>query len=111
MVKSKYDINASVSWKDVRSCIRWAITQRKYRAQWAIEDVQTDIEHHYPDKLQKDIASALSFCEQVFFYVNLYNELGVFLRYKAFTPERLGLSEIYVFYSQHAAHGEGGDCL
>lgn len=108
MKKSKYDLLASVSWRDVLGCIRWAITVRKHRAEDKIDDVQTDIKHNYPERLEDDTRQALGACEQVFVYVGLLNSVRAFLRYQSFTPDRLGLTAIYDFYREHDGDPEGG---
>ena len=104
MKRLKYDLFSSVSWRDVLKCIRWAIVVRQHDAEYRIYDVQTDLEHNYPERLQEDIRRALGACEQVFFYVSLLNSVRAFLRYDLFTPERLGLTPIYDFYRENAEH-------
>lgn len=106
MSRCRYDLSFSVPWRDVLGSLRSYIKLHSMRAEHRIEVVREDIEHLYPDYVDFHMGLALSECEHVFFYVNLYNNLRQFLRYKPYTIEKLGLSSLYEFYVFHSSSEE-----
>ena len=99
----RYDFSKSVCWRDILKSIRCNVQSASLRAEHRIELVQEDIDHLYPERLDYHMRLALGDCEHVFFYVNLYNSLRQFLRYKTFTAQQLGVSFLYDFYSMYSS--------
>ena len=98
MRKNKYDIMAPVVWRDVLKCLEWALVVRKHEAQRLIDEVERDVKHNYPERLESHVNSALGVCERVFFHFELLNSLRLFLNYKAKRPCDLNIQGCYDFY-------------
>lgn len=111
MKRSKYDETIPVSWRDVLRCLEWALVVRRYEAERWLDAVQVDIEHNYPDDLQKALQRALGACERVFYHFELISSLRRYLRYKPKTAERLGVQRCYDFYAQYKKGSPGSASL
>ena len=99
----KYNFSHSVSWRDVVSLLRWAVIFRFSRAKDSFSSVNYDIDHYFPDLLVIDFKKALFDCERVFYSYRVFCEVRAFLRYKAVSPDDLGISEVYSFYLRYSS--------
>lgn len=98
--KSKYDDLVSVCWRDVLRCLEWALRVRCLRAGDLLDAVMMDIDHRYPDCLERDLRYALGACERVIYYFELLNSLRRFLRYNSKTVDQLKIRRYVEFYQE-----------
>lgn len=98
MAKSKYNLMVPVCWRDILKSLEWCLTIRKLSAELAIDAVQNDLAHNFPDLLEDHVRRALGFCELVFYQYEQVNSIRTFLKYKPKTAQQLGIQFCYDFY-------------
>lgn len=99
--KPKYNLDASVTWREITGMLRWRIGVLSRDAMHYVRCCSCDEKHNMMDFFPYHRYRALMEAEKVFSVVRLLNELRVFLKYKPLLPSDLGLDELVAFYDLH----------
>lgn len=98
MKSRKYNDMVFVSWRDILKAVESLLKSRSCLAFDFIDRVQYDIDHNFKDNLDYHRRRAIFYCEEVFFWYRILNDLRSFLRYTPKTLEQLHISNLMQFY-------------
>ncbi|WP_147349474.1 hypothetical protein [Anaerotruncus sp. AF02-27] len=109
MKKCKYDLAVPVCWRDILKAVEFLLRTRFHSAADFIDRVQYDIDHNFPDDLYYHRGRALFYCEEVFIWYRVLNDLREFLKYKPKTLDQLRISRLMQFYLANKENPHSAD--